>query len=177
MTKDDSTTATCDGCGAQHFLTKLVHGFRRYKNVDLCVDCYEITQIKQATSVEWARLSIMDIQMGKTVCAICTVDLAIVGAVGAAGATFRRELVDVLDETSTVWTAVKAGAPWDSIWAANVRSRNVCMRCHSAFSISKRCIGIQRLKTLQVSDCIKQMARRKVETLVHLLVFQGSNTS
>jgi hypothetical protein len=174
MIKDEGPTATCDGCGAQHFLTKHVHGFRRYKNVDLCVDCYEIPQIQQATSAEWARLAIMDIQMGKTACAICTADLAIMGSAGAA---FRREYVDVLEERCTVWTAVKSGAPWDFIRAANVRSRNLCMRCHSAVSISKKCTSIQRLKKIQVSDRIKQMAKSKVETLVHLLIFQGSDNS
>ena len=171
MIEDDGPTATCDGCGVQHFLTKYVHKFRRYRNVDLCVDCYDIPEIKHETSVVWAELEKMDIEMGKTVCAICAADLAIVGAVGAEGAAFRRELVDVLDDTSTstVWTAVKAGAPWDCIRAANFKSRKLCMRCASAFSISKKCIGIHRLKKIQVTDSIKRMARMKVEALVHLL--------
>ena len=101
MIKVDSPTAICDGCGAQHFLTKMVDGFRRYKNVDLRVYCYRIPQIELATSTKWARLAIMDIQMGKTVCAICTVVLLDSG--GHTISAFRREYVDVLETQSTVY--------------------------------------------------------------------------
>lgn len=176
MTKDDGPTATCDGCGALHFLTKFVHGFRRYNGVDLCVDCYDIPQITKDTSTKWAQLAMMDMHMGKTVCAICTVGL-IDPKAGYELAAFRREYVDVFDTQCTVFAFVKAGGRWDSIRAASERSRKLCMRCHSAVSTAKRYIGIQRLKMLQVSDGIKQMAARKVESLVYLLVFQGSNNS
>jgi len=42
--KDDGPT--CEGCVTQHFVTKQVHGFRRYNSVDLCVDCYDIPEIQ-----------------------------------------------------------------------------------------------------------------------------------
>ena len=172
MIKDDGSTATCDGCGVLHFLTRNVHGLVRYKGVDLCVDCYGIPRIQHATSTIWARLALMDLYMGKTVCVICTAGL-IDPKTGYELAACRRVNIDVLDRQCSLWAFVKAGAPWKSIRAAYEKSRNLCMRCHSAFSISKRCIGIQRLDQLQVSDCIKQMARIHVETLVYLLVFQG----
>ena len=82
-------------------------------------------------------------------------------------AAFRRVNSDVLDKQCSVWACVKTGAPWKSIRVAYEKSRNLCMRCHSAFSIAKRYIGIQRLNPLHVSDCIKQMVNRKVETLVY----------
>jgi hypothetical protein len=176
MVTNDGPTAICDGCGVQHFLTKYVHGFRRYKNVDLCADCYEIPEIQQATSTEWVRLDMMDIQLGKTVCAVCAARLAI-GTMGATGAQFRRERVDVLDKQSTVYQLVVAGAPNVSIRAANVRSHNLCLRCHSAFCISKKFIDIHRLRTLQVSNYTKKMAQEKVETLVYLLVFRKFENS
>ena len=122
------------------------------------------------------QLTMLDIQMGRTVCAICTTGL-IDPQTGHELAAFRRELVDVLASKCTVWTFVTTGASWDSIRLANQHCRNVCLRCHSAISIAKRCIGIQRLKALQISDCIKQMAARKVESLVYMLVFQRDEPS
>jgi hypothetical protein len=165
---------TCDGCGTQHFRTKHVHGFQRYNSVDLCFDCYKIPQIEQAASTMMLQLTMWDIQMGKTTCDICKADL-IDPQTGCELAAFRREHVNVLDEQCTVWSLVKTGASLECIRHVNLKCRNVCIRCHSALSLAKFCIGVHRLKTLQVSSCIKIMAARKVESLANLLVLQGTD--
>ena len=167
---------TCDGCGIQHFRTKCVHGFQRYKSVDLCLDCYNIPQIEQATSNMKLQLTLWDMQMGETTCSIGKTDL-IDPHTGCELAAFRREHVNVLDEQCTVWALVKTGASLESIRHASLQCRNVCIPCHSALSLAKHCIGVHRLKTLQVSDCIKIMAAKKVESLTYLLVFQGADSS
>ena len=166
--EDGGPTSTCDGCGTQHFQTQFVHGCRRYNNVDLCVDCYDTPpQIKQDTSI--IRLAILDVKIGKTVCAICTAYL-IDPQTGYKLVPFRKEHLDVQSSTDSVWTLVKASASWDAISMANGRCHNVCMRCHSAINIAKRCVGIHRLTKLKVSDCINHMAARKVNSLLHMFV-------
>jgi hypothetical protein len=172
--KDDC--GTCDGCGIQHFRTKYVHGFQRYKGVDLCANCYKIPHIEEATSAMMFQLTMWDIQLGRITCEICKIDLIHVPT-GREISAFRREHVNVLDEQCTVWAHVKTGASLECIRNMSLQCRNVCIRCHSALSLAKRCIGVHRLKTLQVSDTIKIMVAKKVESLTNLLVFQGAHNS
>ena len=146
---------TCDGCGIQHFRSKQVHGFQRYNNVDLCTDCYDIPQIKRAASRNLELLKMLDIERGKTVCAICTTTL-IDPHTGYEVAAFRREYVDVLDKQCTLWAFLKTGATWDYIRLASEQCHSVCVRCHTAISISKRCTGIHRLKTLQLPPFVRR---------------------
>ena len=171
--KDDAPT--CDGCGAKHFRTKHLHGFRRYKSVDLCDDCFFIPEIENATSKMYLRLTMLDVRMGKTSCTICNSRL-IDPVTGHVLAAFLRDYVDLLDTQCSVWALVNTGAEWDSVQTANEQCRNVCIRCHSAISKAKWVIGIQGLKKLQVSDCVKDMAVSKVESLVHMLVFHGAGS-
>ena len=172
--KDDA--ATCDGCGTKHFRSKHLHGLRYYKGVYLCANCYSIPQIEHAISAMCLQLTESDVRMGKTECAICEKGLIDIKT-GWALAAFRRDYLDVIDKQCTVWALVNSGAKWDSVRTANDQCRNVCIRCHSALSIAKWAIGIQSLKKLQVPDCLKHVVTRKVETLVNMLVFQGTNNS
>ena len=119
----------------------------------------------------------LDVRMGKTSCSIC--DSRLIDPVtGDVLAAFRRDYVDSLNKQCTVWALVNTGAEWDCVQTANEQCRNVCLRCYTAISKAKWVIGIQELKKLQkVSDCVKHMAVSKVESLVHMLVFQESDNS
>ena len=170
--KDDGPT--CDGCGTQHFANKNERGLRNYKGVDLCADCYTIPEVERNTLRMFIGLTMLDIQMRKTCCAICTAGL-IDPQTGYTFADFKRVYIDVFDMQSPVWALVTNGSNWATVKAASDKCRNVCTRCHSAISTAKRKIGIQRLKTLDISDCCRRLASSKVESLVYMLVFQGAD--
>jgi hypothetical protein len=165
---------SCVACGTTHFLNTNIHGFRMYKTVRLCWDCYNIPQI--ANEVQHMRLRLLrhDAAVGKWQCALCLcplfdpVTLQLVRA-------FERDHVDVFSKEATVWELLVTGASVTRVFAENQNCRNLCVRCHSAVTCAERTVGILGLKALArreegLSNYIKQRALHQVETLTLMLL-------
>jgi hypothetical protein len=159
----------CDGCRRHYFLTSSLRQFRRYKNVEMCVDCYSIPQIQKATSSMLLELRMLDIKMNKTLCSICAMCL-IDRQSGCEMVAFKRDYIDYFCTRETVWDLVHNGSTLEVIRAANEMSRNMCLQCFSAISHAKHVVGIRRLRPLQLSDPTKHTASKKVDAVLQLLI-------
>ena len=182
LTSDLLNTSTnncqqiCDGCGKHYFLSSSLRQFRRYTNVELCVDCYGIPQIKEATSSMLFQLRMLDIKMNRMTCSICAMGL-IDSQSCYEIAGFKRDYVDVFCTEDTIWDMVQNGSTWDVTRAAHEKTRNVCLQCFSAISYAKNLVGISRLRRLQLSDDIKHAATKKVEDALRLLLKTDEKTN
>lgn len=166
---------SCLGCGTQHFLNKNIHGFRKFWNIDLCWDCYNIPQITQHVQSMRRQLLEMDVRNGKWQCALCSVHLFDPVTLLPLRA-FERDHIDVFTKTSTVWELLVTGAPLTQIRAENNKCRNLCVRCHSAVTCAERAVGILRLKAISrpphrpITLYIQKRAKYQVDTLTKMLL-------
>jgi hypothetical protein len=165
----------CDGCHALYYCTKDERGLRAYKGAAFCADCYGAPEIEREKTSMMIQLTSLDIQMGRTACQICQKPL-IHPQTGSALAGFRRVSVDVFSKECTVWALVANGSNFDAIREAHNKCCNLCIRCDSTVNKAKRFLGIQRLKTLHLTDATKRDVASKVARLAFFLVFQGSDT-
>jgi hypothetical protein len=172
----DSMTRSiaCWACETRHFLNKNIHGFRKFWNVDLCYDCYNIPQIMEHVRHMRRRLLIVDANKGKWRCSLCEVSLFDPVTLQPHRA-FERDHLDVFAKTTTVWELVVTGASFERITAENDKCRNLCIRCHSAVTCAERTCGILRLKVLdrtplRVTPYTKKRALYQVETLTDMLL-------
>ena len=164
---------TCDGCGVWHFLNKNIHGFRWFKGVRLCHDCYTIPEITGQVQAARHRLMDHDGRSGKWRCALCSIVLfrpdthEIVHA-------YERDHIDVFDKSSSVWELLVTGAPFQQVIHESNKCRNLCVRCHSAVTYAERTVGILGLKTIEtrcpLSPYIRKRARYQVDTLVDTML-------
>ena len=157
----------CDGCRSLHFSERQLHN---YKGSSLCSDCYNIPEIERERSSMLVELVMHDIQKGKTACNICAKPL-IDPQTASEPAVVKRVSIDNFSDGITVWALLANGSDIDTIRAASNSCRNLCIRCHDAVSIAKRLVGIQHLKTLEITDTVKRMVESKVARLVHMMVF------
>jgi hypothetical protein len=125
------TRLQCFACGTEHFLQKNVHGFRRFKNVDLCWDCYTIPEITRHVQETRRRLVEHDVRNGKGQCALCGSRLLDPVTLETLQA-YERDHLDVFQKTATVWELLVTGASFARVLAENAHCRNLCVRCHSA---------------------------------------------
>jgi hypothetical protein len=168
-TTKDNCRQQCDGCGKRYFLTSSLRQFRSYKDVELCVDCYNIPQIQEATSSMLLELRMLDVKMNKVTCSICGMGL-IDNQSFCEIAGFKRDYVDAFCTGNTVWDMVHNGSTWEVIRAAHEETRNVCLQCFSAISYAKSLVGIRRLRSLELSDHTKNTAKKKVDDVLRLLL-------
>jgi hypothetical protein len=153
----------CDGCLTHHFINKNTHSFKKFRKLDLCCDCYRIPEIKAEIDALYTRLRARDLHLGNTACCLCTVQL--MDRDGTTLRLFERDHIDVFSKTASVFELVSSGAPWDVIVEEYNKCRTLCIRCHSAVTLAERSVGILRLKSLDVTDHVKSMARQKVDEL------------
>ena len=127
----------CDGCRKHYFLSNDLRQFRRYKKVELCLDCYNVPQIEEATSSHvLLHLRMMDIKMNRMTCSICAMHMGLIDSHSCCEiAGFKRDYVDVFCTEDTMWDMVQNGSTWDVIRAAHEKTRNVCLQCFSAISL------------------------------------------
>jgi hypothetical protein len=160
-------------CGTRHLLNKNVHGFRQYRGVVLCCDCYGIPEIAHEIQAVWTLVFWADRQQNATDCALCQVPLIDPVTLQPRRA-FERDHLNVFTKISTVWALVMTGATLFDILSERDKCRNLCVRCHAAVTCAERTLGILALKAIDrtggLSTDMKTRAQQQVETLTQMLL-------
>ena len=160
----------CMACGATHMINKNVNGFRRYKGILLCCDCYRIPEIQDDLKGVWTRLLRNDAIQGRWCCALCQVVLFDPVTL-IRSRLFERDHMDVFSKVATVWELVTSGAPFEDVLAENQKCRNLCVRCHAAVTCAERATGLLALKSLDaLSPDILKRAQYQTNTLAKMLL-------
>ena len=112
-------------------INKNVNGFRRYKGILLCCDCYRIPEIQDDIKGVWTRLLRNDAIQGRWCCALCQVVLFDPVTL-IRSRLFERDHMDVFSKVATVWELVTSGAPFEDVLAENqkCRSGHLCRARH-----------------------------------------------
>jgi hypothetical protein len=164
---------TCFACGAKHYINKNINGFRRFWNVDLCCDCYNIPEITRHVQDLRQQLLELDAHCNKWMCALCEIPL-FDPVTFVSKRSFERDHLDVFAKTTTVWRLIVTGCSMHQIKTENDKCRNLCVRCHSAVTYAERVVGILQLKNKPrkqpLSEYVKKRARHQVETLTKMLL-------
>jgi hypothetical protein len=163
----------CDACGIRHFINKNVNGFRMFKGIDLCHDCYSIQEIRQHVQETRLKLLKHEASQDKWYCALCKIVLFDPNTLESFR-SFERDHIDVFKKTCSVWELIVKGASIDCILLETKKCRNLCIRCHSAVTCAERAVGILGLKVLErnqsISNYDKARATIQVDALTRMLL-------
>ena len=150
----------CDVCGTHHPKIKNVNGFRIFKDIDLCADCYDIPEIKIEVLTLSQKMLDEDIRQGRTFCAMCYVTI-IDTHTRTIVRRFERDHLNPSEKIGSVGRMISKGEPWENILIESNKCRTLCVACHSIVTYLEMKSGLMRIQKFdkrEVSVEINNMA-------------------
>lgn len=160
----------CDACHVHFPVCKNIHPMRRFKGVDLCWDCYNVSEIRQETNTLLTYLLMDDIRKGNTSCDLCHARLIDVDTQQRIRG-FERDHIDPSTKCESVGKMVMMGCTLESILEENSKCRLLCIPCHSIVTYLEKHSGAENkvIKMLPyftetVVPFIRKLSERIVQT-------------
>ena len=161
-----STGKICDACQQWHPMTKNIHGFREWKGIDLCSDCYYHTsEIQQEVYALRVDFIVFLIHRGQVDCALCLQAL-ICPLTGIQLHSYELDHCASESKSDSVGAMIMKGCPFTKICEESLKCRVLCVRCHSRVTYAQRSIGALRLKAE-----VRAQSMSMVDRIVQKLLF------
>ena len=154
-------------------MSKNVHGFREWKGIDLCSDCYHQTpEIHHEVHVLRMNFIGFLVHRGQVDCALCL--RALICPI--TWVSFRHHELDHYDRSTkvdSIGTMIMKGCSLSSICQESLKCRLLCVRCHARVTYAQRCVGTMRLPV--TSDEFRHQAASIVEQVVRKIMIIDAN--
>ena len=154
----------CDACGDWHPMLKNINGFKEWKGIDLCADCYAIEQIEREVRDIGAAVVSHLINRNDVCCAICS-RLIICPLTGDRYFRYEFDHCTAAVKIDSVGAMIMKGRPLSMIFDEMAKCRLLCVRCHARVTYAQRQVDTSRLPADH-----KFRSFPLVESLVHKIV-------
>ena len=134
------TGKICDACKEWHPMTKNVHGFREWKGIDLCFDCYHVPEVQRDIYALRTEFVHFLVHRGQVDCALCL--RALICPVNRTQIrSYELDHCEPRSKSDSVGAMIMKGRPFTQICEESLKCRLLCVRCHARVTYAQRSLG------------------------------------